>query len=158
MPGPVVPATTGPHDDARPLAAAPTEETRPMAHPASTLRRPLAVLALSIGLLALPGCLVSSTNWSEVEGTPITFNALDRVVVGETTEDWVLGTFGDPSSRTDLEDGTTILRYESRETRSGRGSVFLLLKASSRKTTTSRTIFEIRDGVVCDWWVEKAGG
>jgi len=121
------------------------------------LRRAAACLALGSALLVLPGCLVSSTNWSEVEGSPISTHALDRVETGVTTEAWVLATFGDPTSRSDLEKGRTVLRYESRETRSGRGSVFLLFSGSSRTTSVRRTVFELEDGIVRDWWVESSG-
>lgn len=48
------------------------------------------------------------------EGTYISDELIDEVDIGDTTDDWVLAVFGEPTARADLRDGTTIWRWTYR--------------------------------------------
>lgn len=107
---------------------------------------------LTLSTLTLGGCLIGSGSSDTVTGTFIGRETLAQMKPGETKEDFVVATLGQPSSRSTLSDGSQLWRYNYSRTRRSGGYVFVLLSASSKEQTVATTFVEFRDGVVARAW------
>jgi hypothetical protein len=96
----------------------------------------------------MSGCLYTSGRTVRDTGPRISENSVRAVELNKSTIDWVVTTFGEPSSRACTLDGAEILRYDC-DVRTTEGSYFLMLAASSTNTI-ERTCwwFEARDGKI----------
>jgi len=104
-------------------------------------------------LLALvaPACLVMSSEKTEVEGTRVSEETLAQIGPG-ASEDLVTALLGEPTTREDLSDGTSLLKWHYKKT-TRKGGAVLILFASSKKTEESGTIYVIlEDGKVKRVW------
>jgi len=99
----------------------------------------------------LPGCLITSKGDTSHSGQHISAETYAQVKEG-TTQGFVLATFGEPTSKTTLEDCSQIWRWRYTETRSSSGTVILLLSSSNRTETQHNTFVEFMDGVVVRTW------
>ena len=97
-----------------------------------------AVLASCLAL-SLTGCLVFSSDKTEVEGTKVGVETLKQISAG-TSEDMVLELLGPPTTRKPVSDGTELLRWNYKRTRD-RGTVIFLLFAGTRTMSESGTIY-----------------
>lgn len=80
------------------------------------------------------------------------YDTLRQIRPGETTRVWVVETLGTPTSRTQLDDGAEILRYEYvRETRNKVGCLFII-DIDHSTVSEENLYFEIRDGIVERYW------
>ena len=122
------------------------------------VRQVLASLLLTSFVLAAGGCLVVSAKDISESGVAVSSNTFDQIVPGQTTEAWVVATLGQPDDRTIVEgaEHTSILKYRHVVDREEDGAVFLIFAGSSRTKRQSTTYFEIVDGVVSRYWVERA--
>jgi len=116
--------------------------------------------ACAVVLLALvmtgAGCLAMSNSSTATQGRRISQASLEQVVAGETTRDWLIATFGEPTSTTKLPEGSEVLRYEYTETSSSSLCLFVLFGGSENKQETrSAAYFELKDGVVQRRWLEQ---
>lgn len=59
-----------------------------------------------------------STRMSE-SGIRLGDKTLEQFKTGETTEDWLIAVVGQPTSRTDLPEGVSVLRYSTTNASSG---------------------------------------
>jgi len=111
-------------------------------------------VALAVCLaLSLTGCLVLSSDKTELEGTEVGVETLRQIEPGES-EAMVLELLGPPSSRKPVADGSEVLRWNYRRTRS-QGTVVFLLFAGTRQTNESGTIYvTLKDGKVERVWRE----
>ena len=110
----------------------------------------LAVPVLFVAPL-LPGCIITSKGDTSHSGQYISAETFSKVEPG-TSSGFVLATFGEPSTRTTLDDGSQIWRWRHTETRSSSGTVIFLLSSSNRTETQHNTFVEFRDGVVVRVW------
>ncbi len=119
--------------------------------------RILPSLCLVVFSIVAGGCLVMSGKSIDESGVRISRVTLDQVVVGETTESWVVALLGEPNTtRVVNEDADIrILIYRHRVTRSEGGTVFLIFAGGSETTRTSTTYFEVTEGVVTRYWTEE---
>jgi len=101
---------------------------------------------------AMGGCLVSGHSNTQTSGAYVGPSTFSQVEPGTTRIDWVLATFGNPSSTTTLDDGSEIWKWEYTKTKSGRGSVFVLYSGSDSSTSQSAAFVQVRDGVVVKAW------
>ena len=109
------------------------------------------VLALALLALALPGCLVMSSEKTEVEGTPVSEETFSQIQPG-SPEDLAMSLLGEPTSREDLSDGSTLVKWSFRRT-TKRGKAILVIFAGSTKKEETGTIYVIlRDGKVERIW------
>lgn len=127
----------------------------------------LALVLVCTPLLA--GCLVSSSNSTQESGVRVSSTTLEQVVPNQTTEQWLIATLGDPTSRTAVQSGvptdanaTTvtgpkveILRYDFSRTERSAGAVFLIFGGASSRSEQSRAFFEVTDGIVTRAWREE---
>ena len=115
------------------------------------MKAPKLVLPTLLLAALLPGCLITSNGNTSHSGQHISGETFDQVQQG-TSVGFVLATFGEPTSRTKLEDGGEIWRWRYTETRSSSGTVILLLSSSNRTEKQHNTFVEFRDGVVVKTW------
>ncbi len=76
--------------------------------------------ALLLSLAALGGCLGASSSSSYETGRQVTGSTLDKIEIGTTTENWLLGALGEPTSRQVVAEGTEV--RDQRSEVSGQGS------------------------------------
>lgn len=115
--------------------------------------RKIVVMAAGASMLAsLSGCLIRVDSSNEYSGNYIPPSTLSKVEEGKTTQEWITATMGEPNTKTKLDDGSEIWRYEYERTRSSSGSVFLLLDSDSRSRTRGATFVELKDGIVQKVW------
>ncbi len=115
------------------------------------------VSVMSCGVvLTAGGCLITTGNSQHEMGVKVSESTLNNVVVGETTESWLVSALGEPSSRTNVEgqDGVQILRYDYTIKEESGGTLLFLFAGGSSKTSESRAYFEVTNGVVTRYWKE----
>jgi hypothetical protein len=120
--------------------------------------RQLMIGAVLLGAVALTsGCLVMSGKSVDESGVKVSSDTLRQIEPGVTTEAWLLATLGEPTERTAIEDQehVQILRYDHTVSKSEGGTVFLLFAGGSETRKTTRTYFEVTDGVVTRYWNER---
>lgn len=113
------------------------------------------VLVVPIALIAaaaMPGCLISSRSNTAYSGRYISESGLSRIQVGKSKPDFVQATLGEPTSKSELDDGGEIWRYEYTKTTSGSGTVFLLFSGSNHTEKSGSVCIRFRDGVVAEKW------
>lgn len=111
-----------------------------------------AAAAALASVAGLSGCLVSGNSSSTMSGSYVGSSTFSQVEPGVTSEEWVLATFGEPTSRTTLSDGSQMLKWSYRQTKSGSGSVFLLYGGSNSTERQGATFVQIRDALVIKAW------
>jgi hypothetical protein len=113
------------------------------------------VLLASVAMAG--GCLVTSGRSIDESGVRVSSDTLRQIEPGVTTEAWLVATLGEPSERTTVEDQehVEILRYDHTVSKSEGGTVFLLFAGSSETRKTTRTFFEVTEGVVTRYWNER---
>lgn len=121
------------------------------------IMRIITVLGATAFVMAASGCLVVSGNSTYETGTAITQSTLQRIEVGQTTEQWILATLGQPSDRIKIEGqpDMQILKYQHTIHESSGGTVLFLFAGHEDKTRKSVVFIEITDGIVSDYWTEK---
>ena len=67
------------------------------------LRQVLASLLLASFVLAAGGCLVTSSRDVAESGVAVSGSTLNQIVLGETTEAWLVATLGEPNDRTTVQ-------------------------------------------------------
>jgi outer membrane protein assembly factor BamE (lipoprotein component of BamABCDE complex) len=119
------------------------------------LRRVVACGALgvaTIGVMTMPGCIASGSSHVSSEGRYIGHDTLTKIEPGETTKEWVLAVLGTPTNQTTLDDGTQIWKWSSKKVTKSKGSVFLLVRGSSRDVTERTVYVEFEDEIVKRAW------
>jgi outer membrane protein assembly factor BamE (lipoprotein component of BamABCDE complex) len=117
----------------------------------SLLLRLSTVLA-AVALVPLcQGCLIGSSNRTQVTGRDFGPETLSQIQPGKNKE-YVIALLGEPTDKSHLDDGTDIWKWRYTESRNSSGSVIFLV-ASDSKTETSRTTYvEFFDGRVVKAW------
>lgn len=117
------------------------------------LRR-AATIVLLLSIAATQGCLVSSRSRTEYSGRYISETGLARIEPGKSTPDFVRATLGEPTTKTELDDGA-LWRYEYTKTTSGSGTVFLLFAGSNHTEKSGAVCIRFRDGIVAEKWRDQ---
>jgi hypothetical protein len=120
------------------------------------VRQIVSLILACVFLASAAGCLVTSGSSTKECGVKVSRVTLNQIQPGETTEDWLIAAAGEPSSRSRVDERTSILRYDHIETRSSHGTVFLLFAGGSKKEKTTSVRFEVTDGVIQKYWTESA--
>lgn len=119
------------------------------AHKYGTLVLLATLLTLSVLLV---GCVVCET---DERYTGIEDKTLKEVKCGQTTRDWVIETFGEPSEQVLADDGSEILKYKCIRTKDNKFVMFpppiVIRDEGDIKHTVA---FEVRDGIVRKYWKE----
>jgi len=119
-------------------------------------QRLLRDLTLAVLLFSLTGCLIHSSSSVDESGKLVGDNTLQQIEPGTTTQEWLLATLGEPTSRSPVRGpgNIEILGYCHERIKKSSGSVFLLFGGSSKNIDRRTTFFEITDGVVSRYWTE----
>jgi outer membrane protein assembly factor BamE (lipoprotein component of BamABCDE complex) len=115
-----------------------------------TLRTFIFLAALSLAAVC-PGCLIGSHTHTNVSGRYVGPDTLAQIQPGKS-EAYVMALLGDPTDKTDIENGTSIWKWRYTETGTSSGAVIFIF-ASDSKTETQRTTYvEFKDGLVVKAW------
>jgi outer membrane protein assembly factor BamE (lipoprotein component of BamABCDE complex) len=119
--------------------------------------RQLIHLGILTALLPLAGCIVYSSDVTYGgKGKPVSDRTLDQIETGTTTRDWLLATLGEPSDQRKTPDGVEILEY-SYSRKKDNSFVFLPFVIVNDENETRQTVyFEIRRGIVTNFWTETS--
>ncbi|MEE8399496.1 MAG: hypothetical protein V3S89_10855 [Desulfobacterales bacterium] len=79
-------------------------------------------------------------------------DTLRQIRPGETTKEWVLQTFGTPTSEKRLDDGAEILRYEYTHTTRNRFHLLFIINIDNSRVVKENLYIEVRDGIVKRYW------
>ena len=119
-------------------------------------RNTIPIILASGALLALAplvGCsIVSSDQHTSFSGNYVAADSLSQIAVGESTPDYTAAILGEPTSTTDLDDGSTIWQWDYTESRSSDGHVLLLFNGESSSKKAHSTYVHFKDGVVVKKW------
>ena len=111
----------------------------------------LFVVLLAVSVL-VGGCIVSQT---DEQYTGIENDTLKQVECGQTTRDWVIETFGEPSEQILADDGSEILKYKCVRKKNNKFVMFPPpIVINDDKDVVHTVAFEIRDGIVQRYWKE----
>jgi len=111
----------------------------------------LFVALLATSLLVV-GCVVCET---DEQYTGIENETLKQVECGQTTRDWVVKTFGEPSEQVLRDDGTEILKYKCIRKKDNKFVMFPPpIVINNEKDVEHTVAFEVRDGIVRRYWKE----
>ena len=109
-----------------------------------------------VALLAVPvliaGCVVCET---DEQYTGIENATLKQVDCGQTTRNWVVETFGEPSEQILTDDGSEILKYKCVRKKDNKFVMFpppIVIR--DEKDVEHTVAFEVRDGIVQRYWKE----
>lgn len=115
-------------------------------------RATLAAAALAAStLLAMPGCLVTSSSASKYSGNRVEPNADRAVTLHQTTPAETIAMLGEPTGRVTEADEEVLTWRWTHESASS-GSVFLILGKSSSTTQDHALSIAFRDGVAVRKW------
>jgi outer membrane protein assembly factor BamE (lipoprotein component of BamABCDE complex) len=101
--------------------------------------------------VGLTGCLIMSNEKTEVEGTEVSEETLSQIEPG-SPEDLVLALLGEPTTRQDLSDGTTLLRWQYRKTTKKGSAVLVIFAGSTKREESGRIYVLLRDAKVEKVW------
>ncbi len=108
-----------------------------------------ALIAVSVLVV---GCIVCET---DEQYTGIENDTLKQVECGQTTRDWVIETFGEPSEQILNDDGGEILKYKCVRKKDNQFVMFPPpIVISDEKDVEHTVAFEVRDGIVQRYWKE----
>ena len=119
-------------------------------HKCSEMGLFVALLAVSVLVV---GCVVCET---DEQYTGIENDALKQVECGQTTRDWVVETFGEPSEQILTDDGGEILKYKCVRKKDNKFVMFpppIVIR--DEKDVEHTVAFEVRDGIVRRFWKES---
>ena len=117
-------------------------------------KRTIAVVVTGMICFVASGCIVSTENISEERGKKPKTSSVRRLEPGVTTKDWALSVLGNPTSRSKLDDGTEVLKYEYSKTVNHELDIFLLFGSESEKTTCESVCLEFKDDILTRYWSE----
>ncbi len=109
-------------------------------------------LSLLAATLLGSGCVVSSSSTETHTGTPVSDATFAQIKPGVTSTAWVQATLGAPSSKTTLDNGHELWRYDYTSRTQKNGAVIVLLASQHTSETTQTSFVEFKDGVVVNAW------
>lgn len=112
--------------------------------------RPLVLAAVTL-CLALAGCIVHVGSRTERTGRYVGVETLAQVQPGKS-RDYALALLGEPSSKTAVEGGTEIWKWEYTESKSRESGVLLVFHGNDRSASEGAVYVELKDGVVVKAW------
>jgi len=107
---------------------------------------------LAVVSVLVVGCVVCET---EERYTGIENHALKEIECGQTTRDWVVEKFGEPSEQILSDDGSEILKYKCVRTKDNKFVMFPPPIVIRDNEDIKHTVaFEVRDGIIQRYWKE----
>ena len=113
----------------------------------------MAFIVSALALLVLmSGCIVCQV---DEEYTGVEDKMLRDIECGQTTRDWLVETFGEPTELLMADDGSEILRYKCVRKKDNQFVMFpppIVIRDD--KEVEHFVAFEVRDGIVQRYWKE----
>ena len=75
--------------------------------------------------------------------------------LGESSQDWVSTSFGNPISKLTYADGTEIWKYRNRSEKDTEVGLFLVFSVDIEEERTETLSIEFTDGTVTNYWIEE---
>ena len=118
-----------------------------------TAPRRIAIAALAAAACALPACsVISSENHVSYTGNYVPSDSLGQIRLGESTPEYTEAILGEPTSKSDLEDGTSIWRWDYTVRKSGEGNLLFVFDGESSSEKKHSTYVQFKDGVAVKKW------
>lgn len=116
------------------------------------MTRTVLALAAASALLALPGCLVTSSSATAYSGNRVEPAAEAGVTLHRTSPEETIAMLGEPTARTVNDDGEEVLTWRWTRKSASSGRVFLLFGGSSNTTQDHALHIAFKDGVAVRKW------
>lgn len=110
------------------------------------------MLAMAV---ALTGCLVTVDSDSRSVHTVWDESEVSRIRLGNTDQDWIRNSFGEPMTKLSYADGSEIWKYRNRSEKDTEVGVFLIFSVDVEEERVETLSVEFIDGVVSNYWVES---
>lgn len=110
------------------------------------------LVSLVVMSVLITGCVVLHT---DEHYTGVENKMLREVKCGQTTKDWIVATFGEPSEQCLTDQGTEVLRYKCTRTKDNKFVMFpppIVIKDDGQVVHV--VAFEVKDGIVQRYWKE----
>jgi outer membrane protein assembly factor BamE (lipoprotein component of BamABCDE complex) len=101
--------------------------------------------------IALSGCLIGGSSKTEVTGVHVGPETIAQLRPG-TTKAFVLALLGEPTSKTDLGDGSALWKWAYSERKTSSGAVLFVFGSETKHETTSTCYVEFKDDIVQRAW------
>jgi len=105
--------------------------------------------------LTLTGCLITVDSDSRPLQTVWNEGDVARLQIGQSNQDFVRTSFGDPITKLSYADGTEIWKYRNRSEKDTEVGVFLVFSVDVEEERTETLSIEFADGVVSNYWIEE---
>lgn len=105
--------------------------------------------------LTLTGCLITIDSDSRPLHTVWDEGNVARLQIGQSNQDFVSTSFGDPSTKLSYADGTEIWKYRNRSEKDTEVGVFLVFSVDVEEERMETLSIEFADGVVSNYWIEE---
>jgi outer membrane protein assembly factor BamE (lipoprotein component of BamABCDE complex) len=107
-----------------------------------------------LGILLLGGgcTIIHSRSETRYAGTQVSDVTMARLEIGKTTKAWVIATLGAPTTVSQVDDRTELLKYTATRTTDRHAGMILIIN-SREKTEERETVYlEFRDEVLRRYW------
>ncbi|HCA37562.1 MAG TPA: hypothetical protein DEP13_13115 [Gammaproteobacteria bacterium] len=110
------------------------------------------LLAMAV---TMTGCLVTVDSDSRPLQTVWNEGDVTRLQVGQSDEQWVRNSFGDPVTKLNYADGTEIWKYRNRSEKDTEVGLFLIFSVDVEEERVETLSIEFADGIVSNYWIEE---
>lgn len=110
------------------------------------------LLAMAI---TLTGCLVTVDSDSRPLQTSWDEGDVHRMQVGQSDQEYVRNSFGDPTTKLNYADGTEIWKYRNRSEKDTEVGLFLVFSVDVEEERVETLSIEFVDGIVSNYWIEE---
>lgn len=107
------------------------------------------ILALS---LSLSGCISYQSERERVDADIPDMNYLQEITLGETTSDWLLKQFGQPSAVRRPSDSVAVWQYENVERSTTKVRALPLFAVELKDLNRTVYLFEIENDYIVRYW------
>lgn len=108
-----------------------------------------------LAALMMTGCLVTVDSDSRPLTTSWHDGEVARLQIGNTDQEFVRNSFGDPITKLTYADGTEIWKYRNRSEKDTEVGLFLIFSVDVEEERIETLSIEFVDGLVSNFWVEE---
>ena len=105
--------------------------------------------------MALTGCLITVDSDSRPIHTVWNEGEVTRLQIGQSDQQFVRNSFGEPLTKLTYADGTEIWKYGNRAEKDTEVGLFLVFSVDIEEERVDTLSIEFVDGVISNYWVEQ---
>ena len=112
-------------------------------------------MALSfLGIILLgSGCrIIETRSETTYSGTQVSDVTMAQLEIGKTTKKWVIATLGAPTSASQVDDRTELLKYTATRTTDRHAGMIVIIKSRLRTEERETIYLEFKDEVLSRYW------